>query len=160
MKSKDDILRELDDLSEEASEYGGVERPTYPWLIDAISGTTFGCKGGRNQMTHTQITLAAQEAPHYSDQDAFISDMLLSSAFLPPEDETAAPDMSLAPALCTIWTAVNGTFAELLAALGLTQTKCSRRFRIPLRTVQGWKLGERECPLYIRLMMVELCGLI
>ena len=108
-------------------------------------------------MTHTQITLAAQEASNYSDPDAFISDMLLSAAFLPPEDETAEPDMNLAPALKTVWTAVNGRFAELLTALGLTQTECSRRFRVPLRTVQGWKLGERECPLYIRLMMVELC---
>lgn len=108
-------------------------------------------------MTSKQITLAAQEAPNYSDPDAFVSDMLLSAAFLPPEDETAEPDMSLAPALRTIWTAVNGRFAELLTALGLAQTECSRRFRVPLRTVQGWKLGERECPLYIRLMMVELC---
>ncbi len=108
-------------------------------------------------MTHTQITLAAQEAPHYSDPGVFVSDLLLSAAFLPPEDETAEPNMSLVPALKTVWTAVNGSFAELLTALELTQTECSRRFRVPLRTVQGWKLGERECPIYIRLMMVELC---
>lgn len=108
-------------------------------------------------MTHAQLTLAAQEAPHYSDPDTFVSDILFSAAFLPPEDETAEPDMSLAPELKTVWTAVNGRFAELLTALGLTQTECARRFRVPLRTVQGWKLGERECPIYIRLMMVELC---
>lgn len=108
-------------------------------------------------LTPDQLTLAAQEAPHYSDPDVFASDMLLSAAFLPPDDETAEPDMSLAPELRTIWTAVNGNFAELLTALGLTQTECSRRFRVPLRTVQGWKLGERECPSYVRLMIAELC---
>ena len=108
-------------------------------------------------MTNGQITIAAQDAPHYADADAFISDMILSSTFLPPDDETAEPDMSLAPTLRAVWIAVNGSFAELLDALGMTQTECSRHFRIQLRTVQKWKLKERECPLYIRLMMVELC---
>ena len=51
------------------------------------------------------------------------------------------------------------SFRELLKRMGLRQTACSRRFRIPLRTVQGWALGERECPGYVRLMMAEIMGI-
>lgn len=50
---------------------------------------TRGERRKMTKMTSKQITLAAQEAPNYSDPDAFVSDMLLSAAFLPPEDETA-----------------------------------------------------------------------
>lgn len=47
-------------------------------------------------------------------------------------------------------------FRDFLAALGLTQTECARRFSIPLRTVQHWAAGDRDCPAYVRLMMAEL----
>lgn len=47
-------------------------------------------------------------------------------------------------------------FRDLLAALGLTQTELSRRYCIPLRTVQGWACGTRSCPPYVRLMIAEL----
>lgn len=50
------------------------------------------------------------------------------------------------------------TFRQQLEAAGMTQAQCSRRFEIPLRTVQGWTLGERECPSYVRLMIAELTG--
>lgn len=52
------------------------------------------------------------------------------------------------------------TFREQLKAMRMTQSGCARRFRVPLRTLQGWALGERECPAYIRLMMAELTGLL
>lgn len=52
------------------------------------------------------------------------------------------------------------TFREQLKAMHMTQSGCARRFRVPLRTLQGWALGERECPAYIRLMMAELTGLL
>ena len=51
-------------------------------------------------------------------------------------------------------------FRDLLRAMGLTQTACSRRFDIPLRTVQGWANETRRCPVYIRLMMAELTGIL
>lgn len=52
------------------------------------------------------------------------------------------------------------TFREQVKAMRMTQSGCARRFRVPLRTLQGWALGERECPIYIRLMMAELTGLL
>ena len=48
------------------------------------------------------------------------------------------------------------SFSEFLKAVGLTQSELSRRFEIPLRTVQGWALGERACPPYIIKMMSEI----
>ena len=106
-------------------------------------------------MTPEQITLAFAEAGNYTDPDAFVSDPTLSSAFS-PEDEAAEPDMRLIVALRTIWTAVNCPFADFLAVLGVTQTQLSRRFGIPLRTVQSWALGERQSPSYVTRMIFEL----
>ena len=106
-------------------------------------------------MTTAQRLFAVQEAANYSDPDAFVSDLLLSAAFLPPEED-AEPDLSEADPLRMIWTAVCAPFRSFLEALGITQSQCSRRFSIPLRTVQGWALGERSCPVYVRLMMAEI----
>ena len=50
-------------------------------------------------------------------------------------------------------------FRSLLKAMSMTQTQCSRRFDIPLRTIQHWASGDRDCPPYIKLMMAELTGL-
>ena len=110
-------------------------------------------------MTNDQLSLAWDEAAQYSDPDAFVSDLLLSSAFL-PEDPDAQPDLSLAPALRAVWTACCGSFRELLQLIHETQSSLSRRFDIPMRTVQGWALGERQCPPYVRRMILELSGVL
>lgn len=62
--------------------------------------------------------------------------------------------------ITTIWGVANKPFQELLDDLGLNQSKCSRQFGIPLRTVQDWAGGRREPPQYIRLMMAEAVGLL
>lgn len=36
-------------------------------------------------------------------------------------------------------------FRALLGRIGMTQTEVSRRWGIPLRTVQRWASGERPC---------------
>lgn len=105
-------------------------------------------------LTRTQLNAAAKEAPHYTDPDAFISDILTSSAFLPP-DSTAEPDLTLVDDLRAVWTAAGAPFRDFLAALGLSQSACARRYGIPLRTVQNWAGGVAQCPTYLRLMMAE-----
>lgn len=50
-------------------------------------------------------------------------------------------------------------FRDLLKAIDLNQSECSRRFEIPLRTIAHWAAGDRECPPYVRLMMAELTGI-
>lgn len=109
-------------------------------------------------MTDAQITHAFSEAPSYSDPDAFISDLLLSASFLPPDDPEAVPDLTQADALRRIWQAANLPFRALLDQLGLTQTGLSKRYGIPLRTVQGWAGETRTPPLWLRLMLADLSG--
>ena len=109
-------------------------------------------------MTNTQLTLAITEAPHYTDPDAFISDLLLSSAFIDPDDAHAQPDLTQADDLRRLWTVVAAPFRDFLALTGYTQKQLSRRFYIPFSTVNNWAREERHCPTYIRLMIAELCG--
>lgn len=109
-------------------------------------------------MTNMQLTLAAQEAPNYKDTDAFVSDLLLSASFLTAEDEAAEPDLDLAEPLRRVWTAAAAPFTAYLAELGLSQSAAARRFRIPLRTIQHWAAGDREAPVYLRLLMAEAVG--
>lgn len=109
-------------------------------------------------MTDTQITHAFSEAPNYTDPDAFVSDLLLSAVFLPPDDPEAQPDLSQAEPLRRIWQAACLPVKALLAELGLTQTGLSKRYGIPIRTVQDWAGERRTPPLWLRLMLADLAG--
>ena len=42
--------------------------------------------------------------------------------------------------------------------MGLSQSACAKRFCIPLRTVQGWALEERDPPAYVRLLLARAAG--
>lgn len=95
------------------------------------------------------------DAQQITDIDAFSSDWALSSALLP---EDADMDPILWEQLRIMWHVAHDKFKGLLQQMGLKQTGCATRFCIPLRTVQGWALGERECTPYIRLMMAEATG--
>lgn len=48
------------------------------------------------------------------------------------------------------------TIKEVCDRYGLTQTALAKRFGIPLRTVQGWHIGERKPPAYLPAMMIEI----
>lgn len=109
-------------------------------------------------MTDTQITHAFSEAPAYKDPDVFVSDLLLSSAFIDPDDPADEPDLTQIAPLRRIWQAANLPFKALLSELGLTQTGLSKRYGIPLRTVQGWAGETRTPPLWLRLMLADLAG--
>lgn len=111
-------------------------------------------------MTRSQQNYAAREAAAYTDPDAYASNLVLSSAFLPPDDPAAEPDAGTVEALRTLWHVLQDPFRDLLVSLSLSQTAASERFSVPLRTVQHWASGDRACPPYTRLMMAELTGLI
>ena len=71
------------------------------------------------------------------------------------DDEQAAIDM-----IINIHHITHITPRELIAEAGLNQSKFSRRFRIPLRTVQDWCGGRREMPEYLKFMAAEILGLL
>ena len=100
------------------------------------------------------------DALEATDIDAFASDYATSSEFLDPEDPEQEIDLELFRELRVLWEVAHLPFRNLLGRMGLKQTGCATRFCIPLRTVQGWALGERECPSYVRLMMAEAVGLV
>lgn len=51
---------------------------------------------------------------------------------------------------------VDTPLRQTLMEFGISQSDCARRFGIPLRTVQNWANGERECPAYTLNMMREI----
>lgn len=44
-------------------------------------------------------------------------------------------------------------FKELRKQSGMNQTQFAIYFGIPLRTVQNWERGERQCPKYLLALM-------
>ena len=107
-------------------------------------------------MTDKQYTICVTEAQNYTDRDAYISDLALSSIFgdLPGDDIPPARLEQLG----SIYDAVHRSVKDIAAAAGLSQRKLAERFCIPYRTVENWCGGHRECPDYVRLMMQELLG--
>lgn len=108
-------------------------------------------------MTINQYHLALTEIENYTDRDAFVSDLALSSAF--PEES----DLSVtASELVLIWDAYHMTIRDLRTASGLSRMDFSRRFCIPIRSVENWECkgpNARECPTYVRLLIAEAIGL-
>ena len=54
---------------------------------------------------------------------------------------------------------IEATYADLVKASGMSQTKFAARFMIPLRTVQNWVGGQRTMPRYEKFMFAMLLGL-
>lgn len=109
-------------------------------------------------MTDKQINIYFGEAGNYSDPDAFSSDVALS--LLDPDNPDQDVDIGLLEQLRTLWFVRMSPFKDFLNFLCLSQTQCSVRFCIPLKTVQNWA-GEINAPApYIRLMMAEATGLL
>lgn len=93
----------------------------------------------------------------YTDRDAYVSDMALSSIWDDAEGaEIPAERLAL---LGGIWDGVHRTIPELLKKYSLTQTGFAQYFNIPLRTVQDWCGGRRSCPPYVVAMAAEILAL-
>lgn len=44
---------------------------------------------------------------------------------------------------------------ELISRTGMSQTSFAKGAGIPLRTVQNWCAGSRDCPVYVRFLLAE-----
>ena len=109
-------------------------------------------------MTYKQYNFCVAETANYDDIDAYVSDLSLSSVW------GDAPDAPIPPErldqLRSIYAAVNRPVREIVSAAGMTQAAFAEAFCIPLRTIENWCSGCRECPLYTRLMMQKCIGLL
>lgn len=105
-------------------------------------------------MTSKQRIICIQEAQNYTDRNAYISDLYLSSIW---ETEEEKPTLET---LGNIYNAVNRSIKEIATAANLSQRALAERFAIPYRTMEDWAGKKRECPIYIRLMIQEILKLL
>lgn len=109
-------------------------------------------------MTSNQFNFCVQNAMDFTDPDAYVSELALSSVW------GVAPDAAIPQERLTdlrqIYTAVNRTPKEIVAASGLSQAAFAERYCIPKRTIENWCSGARECPLYTRLLLQRAEGLL
>lgn len=109
-------------------------------------------------MTDIQFIKCARECAAYTDPDAYVSDLFLSTIWGDsPEEEVPA---SRVDDLRAVWDAVHRPVRDIASAAGLSQRKLAERFLIPYRTMENWCGGVSECPLYTRLMMQQCLGLL
>ncbi|MCI6851301.1 MAG: hypothetical protein MR883_07285 [Clostridiales bacterium] len=109
-------------------------------------------------MTDKQFYTCVSEVDSYQDRDAYISDMALSSMW--EDDKTDEIPAERLDAVSQIWDAAHRSVKQIAADAGMSQRKLAERFCIPYRTMENWGGGKNACPLYIRLMMQEILGLL
>lgn len=109
-------------------------------------------------MTDNRFYMSVAECRNYTDRDAYISDLALSSIWGDaPGDDIPQGRID---ALGEIWDACHRSIKDIASAAGLSVRALAIRFCIPQRTVENWASGARECPIYTRLMMQECLGLL
>ena len=112
-------------------------------------------------MTDKQYTICVTEAQNYTNRDAYISDMALSSVWCDSPDAQTQQDRL--DQLGSVYDAVHRSVKDVAAAAGISVRAMAIRFCIPIRTAESWcgtTDAGRQCPLYTRLMMQECLGLI
>ena len=109
-------------------------------------------------MTDKQFMLCVQEAQNYTDRDAYISDICLSSLWGDGYDDQIPEDRI--EAIGAIFDACHRNIKEIASMAGMSNRKLAEHFCIPYVTVEAWSAGKRESPAYVRLMMQECLGLI
>lgn len=95
-----------------------------------------------------ELFLMAESQPEL----LFLSNVTLSI----PDDADGCADLDAEKArLGRIWEAAHMSVREMVEASGISQTAFAKGAGIPRRTIQGWCLGERECPVYVRFLLAE-----
>lgn len=109
-------------------------------------------------MNRKLFATLVKEVPVYKSRDAYISDMALSAIWGDdPDGEIPAERLEQ---LGTVWDAVNRPVAEIVTGTGLSQAAFAKLYLIPLRTLENWCTGSRECRLYDRIFLQEAVGLL
>lgn len=108
-------------------------------------------------MTSNQFNFCVQNAMDFTDPDAYVSELALSDIWGDAPD-APIPQERLDD-LQKIYAAVNRNVRDIAAAAGISHRKLAERFCVPYRTMESWCSGDRQCALYVRLMMQECLGL-
>ena len=109
-------------------------------------------------MTQEQYSFAVTEATEYTDLDAYLTDVAMSTEW--GDDPDAPIPQRQLDDLTAIFIAVHRTPREIVALTGSTQADFASRHVIPRRTLEDWVRGARICPLYLRLLLQQSEGLL
>lgn len=108
-------------------------------------------------MNYKQYSTCVTEAQNYTDREAYISDLALSSMWgYLPEDDIPQDRLSQ---LGHIYDAVHRSVKDIAAEAGISARKLAIRFCIPQSTLENWCMGVNKCPLYTRLLLQESIGI-
>lgn len=73
-----------------------------------------------------------------------------------PDDASGCIDLDAEKErLSVIWDLAHLSMRELISRTGMSQTAFAKCAGIPLRTVQNWCAGSRDCPAYVRFLLAE-----
>jgi transcriptional regulator with XRE-family HTH domain len=73
-----------------------------------------------------------------------------------PDDASGCIDLDAEKErLSIIWDLAHLSMRELISRAGMSQTAFAKCAGIPLRTVQNWCAGSRDCPAYVRFLLAE-----
>lgn len=109
-------------------------------------------------MTIEQYLFCVSETKNYTDADAYVSDLALSSIWDDAED--AEVPANRLDDLRAIYTASRRGIKQIAADAGLPLNKLADRFAIPRRTVENWSAGVRSPSLWELLLLQEALGIL
>ena len=109
-------------------------------------------------MTDEQFYACYCEVKNYTDRDAFVSDMALSSIW-GDDPESEIPESRIEE-LVAVWDAIHRPMPEIIKMSGLSARAFARKFCVPYRTIENWSSGDRTPPDHERIMMQRLLNLI
>ena len=102
-----------------------------------------------------------EEDPNYSEnQFAAEVQQYMNENFSSNPLYNAYDPFSLWVDIANLWKALNMTPAEIVQYSGLKMSEFAARYVIPYRTLQAWCDGTNPCPVYIRIMLCELLGIL
>lgn len=108
-------------------------------------------------MNDKNFNLIWHDALKSADRSAFVSEWSLYSIWGDQDDKGVA---KIKDEIGKIWDVCHMTVRDLCNNIGIGQSELSRKFCIPLRTVQNWCGGQNPCPPYVVLMMARLLEMI
>ena len=101
---------------------------------------------------HTTAELFVMASEPEASRVAFFNNVNMTI----PDDASGCIDMDAEKErLSDIWDLAHLSMRELISRTGLSQTAFAKCAGIPLRTVQNWCAGSRDCPAYVRFLLAE-----
>lgn len=109
-------------------------------------------------MTYSQMTEIIRSAATTQEQ-IFVSRWLLMPESVSICGFTSDNIDTNREVLKKLHATINQPMIKIREQAGISQKQLSDRFVIPIKTIQGWET-RTNCPIYVKLMIMELLGLI